>query len=853
VADRKIKVIPGVTQRLGKVLTSEQAAALGSVIDITETHRGQLTQKLFKEYDELLKKDLGRGILSKTPSFKDWAVKKYGQAVYQQVVGTSSEFSQVKEFLMPAREEYRGRLLKKLVEDANKGSKIVKWQDILSKVSEGSRYDKSYAAQKYYPLLHREADKVRMAFDKIVEADEIIEWPKKGSKYHTNPLTAMIAERTGVLNRQYIDGVLAKGVTAKGQDLSKIGVYKPKHIYPKELLNIAGRSGAIELSKPFSEILEEAEYRKGGGVTWSKKSIRPDTANTINDFALRHWDHHKKHKTLNSQIEFFYKKNPQKPIEWNKIKPNKNGTKSLKGSEVFFKYKNPRTGKWDPRKWDTGLLNKEGRQSKLFEEVYAAKNEYNKLLSKRVPDPKTGKIITFEELMKKTYKKGYGFSDIVNVYAVEHEKLVADKPFNALRVTSKRLNDQLNYISRFAKQKNFKKILMGSLDLTQIDDPLKAGQELAERVLVEGYKVPVNPGTGKPMTSAAELAQTVLKKDLNKLSRPMVNKLVNLFSKSTNRKIVEPILEAAALDSNNICEIVFGRTGVRFSKANGGTGCAAEMEDALNQKPVQTLKKIEQMPSKPGMVNAIQNTAKKVLNILPKLGTPGKIAAGAVAGAAAIGALTYNKELGEFVNPLNDDKASQATVTEWIKDNPVKTVAGTSIGFSTQEIPGAYKKARELGRGRVRSSLGITGALKPVLTTFGTPAMTALFEAPFAAKRLEEGETMTEVLTDPLGPALGLSLMETLSQKAGVVRDAPKRTMLEGAKNYFNLSNVGTARPGVTSKILRMGMSPRMIAGASRFLGLPGLALSLGLTGYGAYKNYQNEEGMLYNLFNKDE
>jgi len=50
-----------------------------------------------------------------------------------------------------------------------------------------------------------------------------------------------------------------------------------------------------------------------------------------------------------------------------------------------------------------------------------------------------------------------------------------------------------------------------------------------------------------------------------------------------------------------------------------------------------------------------------------------------------------------------------------------------------------------------------------------------------------------------------------------------------------------------------MGMSPRMIAGASRFLGLPGLALSLGLTGYGAYKNYQNQEGMLYNFFNKDE
>ena len=52
---------------------------------------------------------------------------------------------------------------------------------------------------------------------------------------------------------------------------------------------------------------------------------------------------------------------------------------------------------------------------------------------------------------------------------------------------------------------------------------------------------------------------------------------------------------------------------------------------------------------------------------------------------------------------------------------------------------------------------------------------------------------------------------------------------------------------------LRLGMSPRMIAGASRFLGLPGLLLGTGLSAYDAYKNYQNQEGMIYNLFNKDE
>ena len=87
-----------------------------------------------------------------------------------------------------------------------------------------------------------------------------------------------------------------------------------------------------------------------------------------------------------------------------------------------------------------------------------------------------------------------------------------------------------------------------------------------------------------------------------------------------------------------------------------------------------------------------------------------------------------------------DQPATQNQILTYIKDNPLKVTAGTSLAFAAEEIPGAFKEARKLGRGKVRSALGITGALKPVLTTIGTPAMTALFEAPLAAKRLEEGE-----------------------------------------------------------------------------------------------------------------
>jgi len=223
--------------------------------------------------------------------------------------------------------------------------------------------------------------------------------------------------------------------------------------------------------------------------------------------------------------------------------------------------------------------------------------------------------------------------------------------------------------------------------------------------------------------------------------------------------------------------------------------------------------------------------------------------------------LKYDATVGSIVNATDDKKADQNQILEYVKDNPIKVAAGTSLGFAAEEIPRAYRTARGVGergplpkgRGRVRSALGISGALRPVLTTFGTPLVTGLYEGAIAGKRLDEGETMTDILTDPVGPALGVALMEPLSKLSGVVRNAPNRTMLEGAKNYFNLSNVGAARPGITGQILRMGLSPRTIAGASRFLGLPGVVLGAGLAGYDAYKNYQNKEGMIYNLFNKDE
>ena len=314
----------------GKKLTPEQATALNNRIDITHTDRGRTALKLIREYQALLNKDIAKGNLSKTLAFAPWAKKKYGPRDMKTAQDVIDQFSHVKEFYTPSLSDARHSLVQKLIREANQGEKFVEAQTLLEKVNsvKGGRV-RGGLFDYYRPALHTKADKVRKVFDNIVEADEIIEWPEKStkfSKFATNPLDAMIGERSGVSNSQFARRVLSKN--------TKSGAYKPKHIYDKKLVNVAGNTRIIESGKPFSEIIEEAKYRAGGGVSWSKGSVRPDPANTINDFALRHWDYHQKHQTGKSQIEFFWNKrkdakgNPL-AVDWATVPKNKYGHKSL--------------------------------------------------------------------------------------------------------------------------------------------------------------------------------------------------------------------------------------------------------------------------------------------------------------------------------------------------------------------------------------------------------------------------------------------------------------------------------------------------------------------------------------------
>ncbi len=410
-------------------------------------------------------------------------------------------------------------------------------------------------------------------------------------------------------------------------------------------------------------------------------------------------------------------------------------------------------------------------------------------------------------------------------------------------------------------------------------------------VFVQGIDSKINSKTKKAVDRAVEIAESKLQ-ELNALD-PNYEEKRNIIKNNYNQVVRNFVRQANKGYSGNLpvraFELSFDEPTKSVSRFNdlpkNVSNLLTETYDNFNYsfkvpRDVKTIYEAAEISKSPDVMKNLVQKALKLGNprifalplaaylgyeALPLLtGTPvaaaevqrdakGNIIKPQVKQPTITEPLKYNATQGSIVNANTDQKADQNQILQYVKDNPLKVTAGTSLGFAAQEVPGAYKAARDLGRGRIRSTLGISGAIRPLLTTFGTPLMTGLYEGAIGSKRLEEGETMTDILTDPVGPALGLSLMEPLSKLSGVVKDAPKRTMLEGARNYFNLSNVGQARPGITGQILRMGMSPRMIAGASRFLGLPGVALGLGMAGYDAYKDYQKQEGMIYNLFNRDE
>jgi len=95
--------------------------------------------------------------------------------------------------------------------------------------------------------------------------------------------------------------------------------------------------------------------------------------------------------------------------------------------------------------------------------------------------------------------------------------------------------------------------------------------------------------------------------------------------------------------------------------------------------------------------------------------------------------IKYNDELGAFVDPLNDEKVSQATMLDWAANNPMPTAAIASAPLLSKTV--------RKGTGKL---------LKGLLSTLGSPTAAAGFAGLTIKENLEEGKSISDAVIDPL-------------------------------------------------------------------------------------------------------
>jgi len=254
--------------------------------------------------------------------------------------------------------------------------------------------------------------------------------------------------------------------------------------------------------------------------------------------------------------------------------------------------------------------------------------------------------------------------------------------------------------------------------------------------------------------------------------------------------------------------------------------CAAAIDD----NPVKAAQVFEQAPATNSAMQKVKSAATGFLNFAKKGGKFGAIAA---AGAAAAGVVktfmnddptTYlsneDQQKNMLISMVTDPVVDKPKADSAILDYQLPVVGGAALAGTAAVAPSTIEAARSGALGAKKSGITKTG-LKTVgrgLAALGTPAALLATEPLFIGGQIAEGDSLGEIATDPIN-YLGAAFA-----------DPATRFATKGLS------------PGI-SKAMRLGISPSVLKTVSRRFGLPGLALSLGISGYETFDDYRNKRG----------
>jgi len=279
-----------------------------------------------------------------------------------------------------------------------------------------------------------------------------------------------------------------------------------------------------------------------------------------------------------------------------------------------------------------------------------------------------------------------------------------------------------------------------------------------------------------------------------------------------------------AVNNGPICSLV------RTKKANGGTiSCVDAVEEAIQKEP-------EKLVRDASKIDKFKNSATKLLQS-PFLRGAGKFGALAAVGAAGAGAVkkfmnddptTFLSNEEQQKNMLIDMVTGQLDDTPQerpeILDYQLPVLGAGAVAGTAAVAPSTIEAARKGALGANKSGITKT-ALKTLgrgLTALGTPAALLATEPLYIAGQVQQGDSLAEIATNPA--------------------------------NYLGAAFMGPATEFATkglsptiAKTMRLGISPSVLKTVSRRFGLPGLAISAGISGYELFDDYRNKRGMFSN------
>ena len=303
--------------------------------------------------------------------------------------------------------------LKELVEEANKGSKLIYQKDLAKSVGIKS-LDQNFSKMKEkfnVPDLDTPADKAQKEFLKIIKNPETpIE--------DTFSLVKKISERTGV------------GASKVSEHLLKLPEYKDANKMLKTLSQVEFQKkiqGKGFTLGDFEEIIDQKI---------KAPKLQVSSINTPEKFII---DSAMRHQAAGGNKITFIKKPGDIDRQGNLI--------THKDAE--FEFKGKRYSYFD--------LLKDGRKNLEFKNVYKVADDLNEFLGKEVIHPVTKEKVIFKNLMKEAYNKGAGYGYERAPYDIDHFKSVKEEPFKNLRVLPRRINTSQGIMMNLADtaQKGF--------------------------------------------------------------------------------------------------------------------------------------------------------------------------------------------------------------------------------------------------------------------------------------------------------------------------------------------------------------------------------------------------------------